>query len=66
MAGTLGGLHFAADERLSFEDFLALERGLEVRLAAPRRVRLFVSLILFAHASSFRRHLKSINYINPA
>jgi hypothetical protein len=66
VATTFGALHLAADEGLSFEDFLALERGLEVRLAAPRRVRLFVSLILFAHASSFRRHLKSISYINPA
>jgi hypothetical protein len=62
MAATLGALHLAADEGLSFEDFLALESGLEVRLAPPRRVRLFFSLILFAHAASFPRLLKSINY----
>ena len=49
MALAFGALHLAARQRHRLEDLLALIGGLHIGLARPRRPRLILSLIAFAH-----------------
>jgi hypothetical protein len=49
MAATLRGLDLAAGERLSLEDLLAFESGLDVWLPRAYLPRLILGLILFCH-----------------